>query len=78
MQDIQAIKTQLSEELAAATSDPELEEARVRYLGRKGVVTLLRKNADFSSMSANEKKQFGQQQVLHSVLCRIYRLSRRN
>ena len=61
MQDIQAIKTQLSEEIAAATSEPELEEARVRYLGRKGVVTLLRKNADFSSMSADEKKQFGQQ-----------------
>ncbi len=61
VQDIQAIKAQLSEELAAASSERELEEVRVRYLGRKGTVTLLRKNADFSSMSADEKKQFGQQ-----------------
>ena len=61
MQDIQAIQTQLGEELAAATSERELEAVRVRYLGRKGVVTLLRKNADFSRMTADEKKRFGQQ-----------------
>lgn len=61
MQDIQAIQTQLRDELAAATSEGELEAVRVRYLGRKGVVTLMRKNADFSRMSADEKKHFGQQ-----------------
>ena len=61
MQDIQAIQTQLRDELAAATSEGELEAVRVRYLGRKGVVTLLRKNADFARMSADEKKHFGQQ-----------------
>ncbi len=61
MQDIQAIQTQLLEELAAASSERELEAVRVRYLGRKGIVTLLRKNADFSRMTAGEKKRFGQQ-----------------
>ncbi len=58
MQDIHA---QLSKDLAAATTDQELEEIRIRYLGRKGTITLLRKNADFSVMSPDEKKHFGQQ-----------------
>ncbi len=58
---MQEILEQLIKDLAGASSDRELEEIRIRYLGRKGEVTLLRKNADFNSMSAEEKKNFGQQ-----------------
>lgn len=39
--------------LAAATSEGELEAVRMRYLSRK--------NADFSRMSTDGKKHFGQQ-----------------
>ena len=58
MQDIHA---QLSKDLAAATTDRELEGIRIRYLGRKGTITLFRKDADFSVMSPDEKKHFGRQ-----------------
>ena len=58
---LQEIRTQLSEDLTAATTDQDIEAVRVRYLGRKGVITLLRKNADFSAMPGDEKKRFGQQ-----------------
>ena len=58
---MQEIRTQLSEDLTAATTSQDIEAVRVRYLGRKGAITLLRKNADFSAMSAQEKKRFGQQ-----------------
>lgn len=58
---MQDIRTQLSKDLAAATTDRELEGIRIRYLGRKGTITLLRKDADFSIMSPDEKKHFGRQ-----------------
>ncbi len=58
---MQEIREQLIRDLAEAATDPELEEIRIRYLGRKGEITLLRKNADFKSMSPDEKKNFGQQ-----------------
>ena len=58
---MQEIRTQLSEDLTAATTGQDIEAVRVRYLGRKGAITLLRKNADFSAMSADERKRFGQQ-----------------
>jgi len=58
---LQEIRAQLSEDLTAATTDQDIEAVRVRYLGRKGAITLLRKNADFSAMSGAERKRFGQQ-----------------
>lgn len=58
---MQDIRDRLREELSAANTDQEVEAVRVRYLGRKGAITLLRKNADFSRLSADEKKRFGQQ-----------------
>ena len=46
---------------AAGVSDPAaVEELRVKYLGRNGRVTTLRKEIDFSKLSGEEKKAFGQ------------------
>lgn len=58
---MQDIRARFEEEVGTATTDQEVEAVRVRYLGRKGVITLLRKNADFSTMSAEEKKRFGRE-----------------
>lgn len=58
---MQDIRARFEEEVGAATTDRDVEAVRVRYLGRKGVITLLRKNADFSTMPAEEKKRFGQE-----------------
>lgn len=58
---MQDIRARFEEEVGAATTDQEVEAVRVRYLGRKGIITLLRKNADFSAMSAEEKKRFGRE-----------------
>ncbi len=55
------IRAQLLTDISATESEEDVEALRVRYLGRKGTITLLRKTADFSSMSAAEKKTFGQQ-----------------
>ncbi len=46
-------------DLAKAATPKEVEEIRVRYLGRKGVITLLMKNADFSRMGPEQKREFG-------------------
>lgn len=58
---MQDIRARFQEEIDAATTDRAVEAVRVRYLGRKGAITLLRKNADFSAMSVEEKKRFGQE-----------------
>ena len=55
-----AIRTGLDSELVAAAGDAKAVEAvRVKYLGRKGIVTLLAKNTDFSKLSPEERKSFG-------------------
>ncbi|MGL6196205.1 MAG: phenylalanine--tRNA ligase subunit alpha, partial [Thermoguttaceae bacterium] len=43
-----------------ATTSEQVEQLRLSYLGRKGVITNLAKETDFSKFSADEKKQFGQ------------------
>lgn len=58
---MQDIRARFQEEIDAATTDRAVEAVRLRYLGRKGVITLLRKNADFSAMSVEEKKRFGRE-----------------
>lgn len=58
---MQNIRARFQEEIDAATTDREVDAVRVRYLGRKGAITLLRKNADFSTMSVEEKKRFGRE-----------------
>ncbi|MGQ9821437.1 MAG: phenylalanine--tRNA ligase subunit alpha [Thermogutta sp.] len=51
---------QLVAELQGAKKLPEIEHIRIKYLGRKGIITVLAKNTDFSKLSPEEKKSFGQ------------------
>ena len=53
------IQQKLKEDLSNTSSIKEVEEIRVRYLGKKGLLTLQWKNADFKSMSPDERKNFG-------------------
>jgi phenylalanyl-tRNA synthetase alpha chain len=53
------IREALLAELARASSAQEVEEVRIRYLGRKGRITTLAKNTDFSQLGPEERKQFG-------------------
>jgi len=53
------IREQLLADLAQARSAQEVEEVRIRYLGRKGRITTLAKNTDFSRLSPEERKEFG-------------------
>lgn len=53
------IRNELDEALIAAKTTEEIEQVRVRFLGRKGSITTLAKSTDFSKLSADEKKSFG-------------------
>lgn len=57
---MQQIREDFSNDLAGVNTPDALEEIRIRYLGRKGRVTLIRKETDFRSMSPDERKAFGQ------------------
>ncbi|MDD3589725.1 MAG: phenylalanine--tRNA ligase subunit alpha [Thermoguttaceae bacterium] len=57
---MQNIKEQLVQALRSATTAEQVEQIRIDFLGRKGSITLLAKNTDFSKLSAEEKKGFGQ------------------
>ncbi len=57
---MEEILQQLEADLAKAKTLPEVEQLRVKYLGRKGSITLLAKNTDFSRLSPDEKRSFGQ------------------
>ena len=54
------IRQKLLEDLKAANTAQQVEEVRIRYLGRKGIITGLAKNADFGKLSRDERRQFGQ------------------
>ncbi|MDR2643189.1 MAG: phenylalanine--tRNA ligase subunit alpha [Planctomycetaceae bacterium] len=54
-------KQLLLDDLAAAKTTESVEQIRIKYLGRKGIITNLAKETDFSKFSAEEKKKFGQQ-----------------
>ncbi|MGQ9503632.1 MAG: phenylalanine--tRNA ligase subunit alpha [Thermogutta sp.] len=54
------ILDQLSRDLAEVTDSKQVEQVRVKYLGRKGIITTLAKNTDFSRLSPEEKRTFGQ------------------
>ena len=60
MDSVQNIKEQLVQALRSATTAEQVEQIRIDFLGRKGSITLLAKNTDFSKLSAEEKKGFGQ------------------
>ncbi len=53
------IRQQFLADLAKAASVKEVEEVRVRYLGRKGTITTLMKNTDFSKLTPDERRDFG-------------------
>ena len=46
-------------DLKAAATAKDVEEIRVRYLGRKGLISRLGKETNFSGMSPIERRQFG-------------------
>jgi len=54
------LQQQLLDDLALATTAEQVENVRIKYLGRKGLITNLAKETDFSKLSAEEKKNFGQ------------------
>lgn len=53
------IREQFLADLNKAASAKDIEGVRVRYLGRKGTITLLAKNTDFSKLTAEQKREFG-------------------
>ena len=54
------LQQQLLDDLAQATTAEQVEQVRIKYLGRKGLITNFAKDTDFSKLSADEKKDFGQ------------------
>lgn len=56
---LEEIRQALAADLAEVGTDAALSVVRARYLGKDGLVTNLRRNVDFSSMSPDERKAFG-------------------
>lgn len=56
---MEEIRDQFLKDLATAKSPKEVEDVRVRYLGRKGTITTLAKNTDFSKMEPDQRREFG-------------------
>jgi len=57
---VEQLRQQLLADLAKAASAKEVEEIRIRYLGRKGAITALMKSADFGRLTPEERRSFGQ------------------
>jgi phenylalanyl-tRNA synthetase alpha chain len=57
---VEEIRQQFLADLGKAQSPKEVEEVRVRYLGRKGTITTLMKNTDFSKLNPEQRREFGQ------------------
>ncbi len=55
------IREQLLADLAAAATAQEVEQVRIRYLGRKGRITALARNTDFGRMTPDRRREFGRQ-----------------
>ncbi|MCX7953303.1 MAG: phenylalanine--tRNA ligase subunit alpha, partial [Deltaproteobacteria bacterium] len=53
------IRDQFLADVKKAASVKQIEEVRVRYLGRKGAITLLAKNTDFAKLTPEQKRDFG-------------------
>jgi phenylalanyl-tRNA synthetase alpha chain len=54
------IRQRFLTDLGKANTPKELEEVRVRYLGRKGTITTLLKSTDFSQLTPDQRREFGQ------------------
>lgn len=57
MADLQSIRDAFEKELPGAATTPELEQIRVRYLGKKGLLT--EKLKELPSLAPEERKPFG-------------------
>jgi len=55
------IKEKLENELDKASTADDVENLRIRYLGRKGIITNATKEIDFSTLSAEERRKVGQE-----------------
>ena len=54
------IRQRFLADLGRASSSKEVEDVRISYLGRKGAITTLMKDTDFSQMTPGQRKEFGQ------------------
>ena len=59
--DMNEIRDGLLADLEGARSTPEVEQVRIRYLGRKGRITTLARNTDFSQMAPDRRRDFGRE-----------------
>jgi phenylalanyl-tRNA synthetase alpha chain len=57
---MEELKAQLRQALAAISGKDDWEQARVRFLGKNGLITSLNKNTDMRAMTPEERKQWGQ------------------
>ena len=58
---VKELREQFQADLAKAHTAKEVEEVRVRYLGRKGHITTLAKGTDFSQMTPDQRRDFGKE-----------------
>lgn len=61
VKEIQEIREKFLADLGAAKTAEQVEQVRIGYLGRKGRVTALAKSVDFSKLSPDQRRAFGQQ-----------------
>jgi phenylalanyl-tRNA synthetase alpha chain len=54
------LQEQIKTDLSQAATPEQVEQVRIKYLGRKGLITNLAKETDFSKLSPDGKKNFGQ------------------
>ena len=55
------VRRQLLEELGKANGPKAIDEVRVRFLGRKGLITTWMKGTDFGRMSPDQRRDLGKQ-----------------
>ncbi len=59
LEQFEHVRRQLAAELGKAAGPKAIEEVRVRFLGRKGLVTTLTKGTDFSQLAPDQRREFG-------------------
>lgn len=57
--DMNEIRDALLADLGGVRSTQEVEQVRIRYLGRKGRITTLARNTDFSQLAPDQRRDFG-------------------
>ncbi|HID75931.1 MAG TPA: phenylalanine--tRNA ligase subunit alpha, partial [Planctomycetaceae bacterium] len=59
--ELREIREQFLADLARAKTPQDVEDVRIRYLGRRGRITTLARRTDFSRMSPEGRREFGKQ-----------------